>query len=146
MCRFCREDQSFEETAIRGKPKLCRSGKGSGRIIPRLRAEAGAACSILAARAGGLLGEGVRAASDNHRKADAVGHHRVKRVVTGKGSRGCYRASRLTVGAGTFMMVSSVASGVAWLLAGEPLNHSPTSLSPYRAFNPHKLQNPFGCK
>lgn len=62
------------------------------------------ACSILAGRAGGLLHEGVGAASDDGKKADALGRRRVERAVTGKASRGCYCTSHLRWVLGPFTM------------------------------------------
>lgn len=126
MCRFCREDQSFEETAIIGKPKLCRSdesspgrdaGRGPASVLP---------CGILTARAGGLPREGAGAASGDREKADALGCRRVERAVVGEASRGRCRACRLPRVPGPFTMSIVRGQQVAWLLASEPWSRSST--------------------
>lgn len=129
MCGFFREDQSFEETAIIGKPKLCRSGKDSARIVSwegcRERSSAAACLQHPCCARRWAPREGVGAASDDGKEADVL-----ERVVTGKASRGCYRASRLRWVPGPFVMGVVHGQRVAWLLANEPWSRSSTFYFP----------------
>lgn len=134
MCRFCREDQSFEETAVIGKPKLCRSGKDSAHVVSwegcRERSGAGACLQHPCCVRRWAPREGVGAASDDGEEADVLGCHRVERAVTGKASRGCYRVSCLRRVPGPFAMGVVHGQRVAWLLANEPWSRSSTFYFP----------------